>query len=147
MFNRLAPCYYIQYNLEWFIWYRRWHFYGAGDFLLQVSQTRTSEFQPRSGTGRRFCEQSSHTAWPHERQWCLLLSPMPDATISLESLSSSGVELEEPVALDIRASAVPNGFVHTQQKFASRSLSGTQYDGRAESLIKSGIHFDIDWMN
>lgn len=37
------------------------------------------------------------------------------------------------------SSAVPNGFVQTQQKFASRSLSGTQYDGRAESLMKSEI--------
>lgn len=34
-----------------------------------------------------------------------------------------------------RSSAVPNGFVQTQQDFAS--LSGTQYDGRAASFIKS----------
>lgn len=42
--------------------------YDDGDFLLQVSQTRTSVTQPRSGTGLRFCEQKSQTACPHERQ-------------------------------------------------------------------------------
>lgn len=117
--------------------------YWNGGLLLHVSQTRTSVSHPRSATGRLVCEQPSHTAWPHDRQWWRFRSPIFNAA------SKASIDKPEPLfcddegddpdflPFDASSSAVPNGFVHTQQKFASRSLSGTQYDGRAESLIRS----------
>lgn len=38
-------------------------------YLRQLLQTLTGVFQPRTGTGLRLGEQSSHTPFPHSRQW------------------------------------------------------------------------------
>lgn len=67
---------------------------------------------------------------------------------SLESFRRSGDAESVPFdvcffAFDKRSSAVPNGFVQTQQNFASGSLSRTQYDGRAESFIKSETRMEF----
>lgn len=122
-------------------------------FLLHASQTRTSVVQPRSGTGRRFCEHSSQTAWPQLRQWWRFRSRTGEcgeclagdwriSVLILVSMLDGCIPdddgIGEPDAIPLNnCSAVPNMREHNEQFGAS--WSGTQYEGRAESFIKSKI--------
>lgn len=90
-------------------------------FLLQWSQMRTSVVQPRSGTGLRPSEHGLQTARPHARQWWRVRLPIARRWFGEAAAVSS--------------SAVPNFCWHTTH--LGDSLSGTQYDGLAESFIKS----------